>query len=68
MQNAVFMNLTIKKTMWKSEDVLKHQESKAVQSITRLMLLAACTRVQENRFDIPESRYSKHTRPRHVRK
>jgi hypothetical protein len=68
MQNASFMNLTIKKTMWKSEDVLKHQESKAVQSITRLMLLAACTKVQENRFDIPEGRYSKHNRPRHVRK
>lgn len=68
MQNLSIMNLTIKKTMWKSEDILKHQESKAVQSITRLMLLAACTRLQENRFDIPEGRNSKHNRPRHARK
>ena len=68
MQNPVFMNLTIKKTMWKNEDVMKHQESKAVQSITRLMLLAAFTKVQENRFDISEGKNSKHIRPRHVRK
>ena len=68
MQNAVFMNLTIKTTMWKNEDVLKHQQSKAAQSITRLMLLAACTNIQENRFDIPEGRYSKHNRPRQARK
>ena len=68
MQNPVFMNLTIKKTMWKNEDVLKHQESKAVQRITRLLLMSACTRLQENRFDIPEGKYSKHNRPRHARK
>lgn len=68
MQNQVFINLTIKKPMWKNEDVMKHQESKAVQSITRLMLLAACTKVQENRFDIQEDKYSKHIRPRHVQK
>ncbi len=68
MQNLVFMNLKIKNIMWKNEEVLKHQESKAVQSITRLMLLAACTNVQENRFDIPEGRNSKYNRPGHVRK
>ena len=52
----------------KNENMVKNQESKGMQSITRLLLLAACTKSQENRFDIPEGRIYKSNRPRYARK
>jgi hypothetical protein len=54
--------------MMENDNFLKHQWSKGTQAVTRLLLLAACTNSQENRFDIPESKSNRDTRPRHAQK
>lgn len=54
--------------MMKHENMVKNHENKGMQSITRLLLLAACTNSQENRFDIPQSKSYRAKRPRHTQK
>ncbi len=41
----------------------KHQLNKGMKAITHLLLLAACTNSQENRFDIPKSKSQRSKRP-----
>lgn len=53
--------------MSKQENSMKQGKTKAEQSFARLLLLAACTRTQENRFDIPEGKKYKSKRPSHVK-
>lgn len=54
--------------MMQNDSMLKHQWLKGTQAVTRLLLMAACTNSQENRFDIPESKSYGNNRPRHTRK
>lgn len=54
--------------MMQNDNILKHQWSKGMQAVTRLLLLAACTNSQENRFDIPESKAYRNKRPRQTQK
>jgi len=49
------------------EPILKHLENKGIAVVARLLLLAACTKSQENRFDVPEGKTFNVNKPAHDR-
>ena len=49
------------------ERILKQGEQKGIAAVARLLLLAACTKSQENRFDLHESKPINGNRPGHNR-